>query len=315
MIDEVVIRVTTLEPWPAVEINCHGSRAGVEQIINLLVHEGAVRCSWGAFIQRQSANKPLATAIVALPNALTLRTASMLLDQFHGAWQLAIGMILEHCSRQEWEQVGQTLDELNERIPLGRHLTVPWRVVVAGAPNVGKSTLVNALIGYQRSIVTPVAGTTRDVVRTLIAIDGWPVELVDTAGVRSTGDAIEQEGVRLARGFAAEADCCIWVMDAAQEPTWPDGGLEHVHLVINKTDLSPIWNLADAASGIRISAQTGTGISEVTERLSRWLVPNPPSAGAAIPFTDEQRTALETARKCYLERRWASLEMTLRSIL
>jgi tRNA modification GTPase len=73
-------------------------------------------------------------------------------------------------------------------VDLGRHLTRPWRVVVAGAPNVGKSSLINALAGFTRTVVTAVPGTTRDVVATAAAIDGWPVELIDTAGLRLTGD-------------------------------------------------------------------------------------------------------------------------------
>ena len=99
--------------------------------------------------------------------------------------------------------------------PLGRRLTAPWRVVVAGPPNVGKSSLVNALAGYQRSIVAPTPGTTRDVVTTRLAIDGWPVELADTAGVREATDALETQGVRLAREATAAADLCLWVLDAS----------------------------------------------------------------------------------------------------
>src|SRR5207244_11945531 len=81
-------------------------------------------------------------------------------------------------------EAGRLLDELARYAGVGRHLTAPWRVAVAGAPNVGKSSLVNALAGYQRSVVAPTPGTTRDVVTALLAIDGWPVELADTAGLR-----------------------------------------------------------------------------------------------------------------------------------
>src|SRR5439155_711085 len=112
------------------------------------------------------------------------------------------------------------LKELKSRTRLGRHLTNPWRVVVAGAPNVGKSSLVNALAGYARCVVSPTPGTTRDVVSTLIAVDGWPIELLDTAGLRLPGENLEQQGIALARAAVESADLCLWVIDASASPIW-----------------------------------------------------------------------------------------------
>src|SRR5205823_6640829 len=80
--------------------------------------------------------------------------------------------------------------------------------------NVGKSSLINALAGYQRSIVAPTPGTTRDVVRVPVALDGWPVELLDTAGLRGDAPALEAAGIEQAREQAASADLCVWVLDA-----------------------------------------------------------------------------------------------------
>ena len=95
----------------------------------------------------------------------------------------------------------------------------PWRVVVFGAPNVGKSSLINALAGYERAIVSPTPGTTRDVVTVTTAIDGWPVQLSDTAGFRETQDELESAGIELATNSAIQSgarDLCSRCGEAAR---------------------------------------------------------------------------------------------------
>ncbi len=132
----------------------------------------------------------------------------------------------------DWPAAREAVCQVLARWPIGSHLVEPWRVVLAGPPNVGKSSLVNALVGYQRAIVYDAPGTTRDMVTAITALEGWPVELCDTAGLRSSREAIEAEGVRLARQAAAAADALVLVF-SAQEPwqadrqqlldQWPDG--------------------------------------------------------------------------------------------
>jgi tRNA modification GTPase len=242
--------------------------------------------------------------------AQTARTAAILLDQERGAFLSALQAI-EHAA-----EVGSTPD-LVERLfalkryaEVGRHLTTPWRVVVAGAPNVGKSSLVNALSGFQRSIVAPTPGTTRDVVRTLIAIDGWPVELADTAGLRSAVSEIESEGIWQARQTMAAADLCVWVVDAtAETPVWPgvmtpgclsagvSGETSQLLLVLNKVDAEPAWDLNEARGAIHVSARTGTGLVELCADIVERLVPDPPGAGAAVPFTPQLAAAIEAAAR------------------
>src|SRR5262249_15997807 len=157
-------------------------------------------------------------ASAALARATTVRTASILLDQMHGAFDAAVSAILAALDGEgPPSSAAQMLAELADRVPLGRHLTAPWRVVIAGAPNVGKSRLVKALAGYQRSVVSPTPGTTRDVVTVRLAI-GWPIELADTAGLRDESDALEGQGIELARSRLAEADLCLWVLDSTAPP-------------------------------------------------------------------------------------------------
>jgi tRNA modification GTPase len=170
---------------------------------------------------------------------------------------------------------------------LGRHLVEPWRVVLCGRPNVGKSSLINALVGYQRAIVHPLAGTTRDVVTAATAIDGWPIELADTAGLRRDGHPLEQAGIDLARQKMATADLLILVSDATQAwseddeallRSWPKAILVH-----NKADLAPCR--APRPPGLSTSALTGEGIGELAVSVGTRLVPNPPPSGAPVPFT------------------------------
>jgi tRNA modification GTPase len=132
-------------------------------------------------------------------------------------------------------------------------------------------------------------------VTTRLAIDGWPVELADTAGVRETNDALEEEGVGKGRATANAADLCLWLMDASAPPVWPGADVGATRMVVNKVDLPPVWDLNDAAGGLRVSALTGSGVPELCAALSGWLVGDPPPAGAAVPFTGRLCASVEAA--------------------
>ena len=142
-------------------------------------------------------------------------------------------------------------------------------VAIAGPPNVGKSTLINQLARRDVAIVSPHAGTTRDVIEVQLDLDGYPVTVIDTAGIRETDDPVEQEGVRRARARAAEADLVLWLADAAAAPVHHDGDAP-LWLVRNKIDL-----VAGGAEGgetharreFRISARRGDGLPELISAL------------------------------------------------
>jgi tRNA modification GTPase len=212
--DEVVLSVKQTEPVPSVEIHCHGGAEVVRLLLESLQHRGVEVCTWQEW-EARSGDEPLrAAAAVALTEARTVRTAAILLDQYHGAFDQAVREIIAALDKEDIEYAGERLDELAHFADLGRHLTRPWRVVVAGPPNVGKSSLVNALAGYQRAVVSATPGTTRDVVTTEIAVDGWPIELADTAGLRDSGEVLELQGIAQARTAADAADLCLWLLDA-----------------------------------------------------------------------------------------------------
>jgi tRNA modification GTPase len=152
-------------------------------------------------------------------------------------------------------------------------------VAIAGPPNVGKSTVMNALARREVAIVSPHAGTTRDVIEVQFDLDGYPVTVIDTAGVRDTDDPVEQEGVRRARARAAEADLVLWLVDARHEMSLPESATR-AWVVRNKIDLDRERSFLEdsgppAASGMKssgaaffeISASRGDGIPELVAAL------------------------------------------------
>jgi len=191
-------------------------------------------------------------------------------------------------------QVAGQLDEIATRFARldgaarqGRALRDGLAVVIAGPPNAGKSSLLNALAGHDAAIVTEVPGTTRDLLREQIVVDGLPVHVVDTAGLRHTADLIEGEGVRRARAEISRADLVLYVMDATTppQPEAIESDLAALHSraavlkVWNKIDLQeePVPGMdrdvarsgSDPATAVYISAKTGAGLDALRTHLRR----------------------------------------------
>jgi tRNA modification GTPase len=308
-----------------IEIHCHGGAAAVRTIVDQLAQRGCVTISWQDWLLRSSRNALPAAAQIALAQAPTLRTAAVLLDQFHGALSRAIDGMLAAIAAGDWGRAIESMEDVLRYRDVGKHLTTPWRVVIAGPPNVGKSSLLNTLAGYQRAIVSPLPGTTRDVVTLLTAIDGWPVELVDTAGLRASGDELESAGVALAGAVIKDADAVLLVSDASQEIK-PDSEFVHrarassrvVH-VCNKIDLLPPPVRArqhSAPANLQlVSALTGEGIAELVVTIGALLVPQPPPAGAAVPFTAAHIACLDETLAALQRRDAASAVAALNALL
>lgn len=188
-----------------------------------------------------------------------------------------------------------------------KHLTVPQQVVFCGDPNVGKSSLINACLGYQRSIVDHQPGTTRDVVEQIAAIDGWPVIFSDTAGLRETRDPIEAAGIAKARRQIAAADCLVVVIEAV---AWKDSGLSCAAanqaaeaacsrlglnrradvVVVNKADI--VGDFEVPATWVMTSAVTGHGLSELLTVIGNQLVQTSPPNWLPLPVTPDMETWL-----------------------
>lgn len=277
--DDAVLAVRRLTPQVEVELHVHGGREVVRWLTELLLTRGVEpMASWSALC------RPLLSeaTVQILANAPTVRTAAIALDQHTGAlWQVLDAMrhALEANDIDRYETLRSELFRWSN---VAAHLNRPWRVVLAGAPNVGKSSLLNALAGYQRSIVAPTPGTTRDVVTVTLAIDGWPVEFADTAGIRSALETLEGQGIEQAREAMREAELCLWLVDASGEPVFPPEDMDNVRLVVNKIDQPARWDLARAGDAPHVSATTGEGLPGLCEAISRWLVPVVPPAGVAM---------------------------------
>jgi tRNA modification GTPase len=179
-------------------------------------------------------------------------------------------------------------------------------VAIAGPPNVGKSTLINLLARRDVAIVSPHAGTTRDIIEVQLDLDGYPVTVIDTAGIRETDDPVEQEGVRRARARAGEADLVLWLADTDDAPIAHEGSAP-VWLVRNKMDLAR----TDVGAGIggarpmaefRISARRGLGVSELIGALVTFVQNYfGASEGGLIARERQRKLVQETAdslRRC-----------------
>lgn len=284
-----------------VHIHCHGGAAAVAAIMADLVRCGARRGDWQAWVRRHETDPIRADARIALAQARTEQVAAVLLDQFHGALTRELAQIERLLATDDREQAARRLGKLATSAPLGLHLTRPWRIVLAGRPNVGKSTLGNALVGYQRSIVSAQPGTTRDVVTASTAIGGWPVELSDTAGLREPGELLEAAGIEQSRSALAAADRVVLVLDASQAWTSEDqalcDALPGALRVHNKCDLLPDPSRIPAGrpAGLAVSARTGQGIDQLVHEIAATLLPQPPVPGTAVVFCAEHAELIKAA--------------------
>jgi tRNA modification GTPase len=178
----------------------------------------------------------------------------------------------------------------------GERLRDGFRVVIAGPPNVGKSSLLNALARRDVAIVSEEAGTTRDVIEVHLDLRGLPVIVTDTAGIRDAQGAVEAEGVRRALARVGDADLVLWMVDATDpqwEPKSPDILANAVHIrVLNKVDRVKSLHIAD---GVALSALTGAGVAELVEILAKRAEEGLAAGGPAVITRARHRAELEAA--------------------
>ncbi|MBQ3449993.1 MAG: 50S ribosome-binding GTPase, partial [Synergistaceae bacterium] len=207
-------------------------------------------------------------------------------------------------------EVIHELEELLSRCSAGMILRDGIRVVIAGSPNAGKSSLMNAILGKKRAIVAEIAGTTRDIIDENIIINGIPVTLTDTAGLRESNDVIESEGVRLAIEAMNDSDICLYVIDSSREIY--DSELEYMNEILNrgvkiiivfsKSDLDTITHdLNVKCEKIFVSSKTGAGIEELKTKIYSMACDNSSvneGLNVSVRQMEEIRGSLEALREC-----------------
>jgi len=294
-----------------VEIHCNGGAFLARKILGLALSQGARQAEPGEFTKRAFLNGKMdlsqAEAVLDLIRARTDKAAALALTQARGElskWvhglreelldilvqvEAAIDFPEEEIELLKRPDVIQKIGNLRSEIldiistyEWGRLFREGARVCICGRPNVGKSSLLNALLGQERVIVTPVPGTTRDVIEEAINLDGLPVVLWDTAGLRETDDQIEQMGVNLSRQYLEKADALIVVLDGSTRLTQDDEVLlrnveaRKVLIAVNKDDLPQVLSPEDLSrfsdSIVRVSAKSGEGINVLQKKLRDLVI-------------------------------------------
>lgn len=315
MLDEVVATVFraphSYTGQDVVEVACHGSLYIQQQLLELFVRGGARLALGGEFTKRAFLNGKMdlsqAEAVADLIASESRAAHATALNQMRGGYSERIVQLreellefvalieleldfsdqdVEFADRSRLEallgRISDTVGELSDSFSLGNAIKNGVPVVIAGDPNVGKSTLLNALLGEEKAIVSPIAGTTRDTIEDRVAISGVVFRFIDTAGLRSTDDAVERLGIERACRKIEQSAVVIYVMDAtAPQPLcearfrefqaeWP--GKRFV-AVLNKVDQVQ-GSFSGAVSGVSvvpISARTGFGLEVLRKRLTDFV--------------------------------------------
>lgn len=310
-----------------VEVHCHGGTQILRSVLDLFLAAGASMAAPGEFTQRAFLNGRLdlaqAEAVADVVRARSERASRVAIDQldghlsrkiYHFSDQLkqALALLEAHIDFPDDEvgvldlqgllapvrELSLEMSSLAKSFDVGRALRDGLCVLILGRPNVGKSSLMNAMLGESRSIVTEVAGTTRDTLEELLVLGGFPVRLIDAAGVRETLDLVEREGVQRARDKALSADLVLMVVDGssvladedflALELCQPDKTV----VVVNKSDQPQVCDLSrltDFPLLISVSAKHNLGLVELREAIVAQLGSDATLSGTEGVVVTERR--------------------------
>jgi tRNA modification GTPase len=324
-----------------IEISAHGSPVVLNAIVRAAVDAGARLAEPGEFTLRAFLSGKIdliqAEAVADLVDAVTPLQARAAFDQLEGTLTRAIGEIERELfdviakleasldfpdegyhfvapqdARESLTRIAARIDALLAQAARGRLIREGAQVAIVGAPNVGKSSLFNALLNANRAIVTAIPGTTRDLLTERADIGGLSLSLIDTAGVRETADVVEQEGVSRARDTIRVADLVLVVLDRSRQLTDEDRALlEATHsrsrvVVLNKSDLPAVSPRLKpgVTSEVEISAKTGAGLDQLIDAIAAALNAGP---GVAEPLRDHAQIT-NTRHSVLLERARAAID-------
>jgi tRNA modification GTPase len=347
VLDEVLLvfmrQPKTYTREDVVEIQCHSGVLVLQQILQTVLESGARLAEPGEFTQRAFLNGRIdltqAEAVIDLINSKTQRSLELANRQRSGrlaaevrrmkeslldllvSLEASIDFPEEEVPGPEPQEVARRLlgarndlEGLLRTYDEGRVYREGIAAVIVGRPNVGKSSLLNVLLKEERAIVTAIPGTTRDVIEEVVNIEGIPLRIMDTAGLRPAKDAIEEEGVRRTRERLAQADLTIWVVDGSEPLSSEDRDIlpqvrnRKTVIAINKNDLPQRFSPEDLrgqipeASLISISALLGSGI-EGLKKAIRTVVLNGriESSSETILSNLRHKRAIEVAREALSE--------------
>ena len=293
------------------ELHGHGGPAVLEAVVARVLEIGARRAQPGEFTLRAFLNGKLdlaqAEAIADLIDAGSREAARAAMRSLQGEFSAMVHGLTEAVTdvrahveaaidfpeeevdfladrqlHERFRALADHFEGVEQSARQGALLREGMTVVIAGRPNAGKSSLLNRLAGYEAAIVTPIPGTTRDIVRERLDIDGMPLHVLDTAGLRDSADVIEAEGIRRAHEQMRRADRVLFVIDLVADPDAAAYAQERdrlprdvpVTLVLNKTDLAAGIPLADTITGpprIAVSALTGGGLERLRAHLKESM--------------------------------------------
>lgn len=351
IIDEVLIIImkapNSYTREDVVEIDCHGGVYVMKKILDILIKSGARTAEPGEFTKRAFLNGRIdltqAEAVIDIINSKNKYALSNSVKLLNGKLSEQITEIRkdlinniayieaalddpEHISLDKYgdkllitvDNYIDKVDNLIKTVDNGKIFTQGVKTVIIGKPNAGKSSILNILAGYDRAIVTDIAGTTRDTIEEQINLAGITLNLVDTAGIRNTKDIVEEIGVNKAKELVEEADLILYVVDSSTELDENDYNILNIIknrktvILLNKSDLDTVTD-ADSISKITdskvisVSAKDNTGLDELSETIVKLF------ASGEIDYNDEVYVSGERNKEA-LEETLESLKLVKKSI-
>lgn len=341
LIDEVmVVKMKAPKSYTCedvVEINCHGGYLITRNVLELVLKNGARHAEAGEFTKRAFMNGRIdlsqAEAIIDIIKGKTTKSLEISVGQLRGHLKKMIAefkktllditahvnVVLDYPEEgiddpipqnllDDLKNVYQKANTLIESYDKGKKIKEGIKTAIIGRPNVGKSTLLNALLREERAIVTNVAGTTRDTIEEIINLKGYPLILVDTAGIRKTDDIVENIGVNKSKEIVKKADLILMLLDSSDEIKEEDKEIisfikkenKKVIYILNKIDLGKKINISNLENEkiIEISAMQNIGINEMEDLLYKYIYENDvkDSSEEYIITNIRHKTALEKTK-------------------